>query len=73
MINFRNLTERDGNWKGAFNFLPVIVLFYRFIEFVAEAMLAYVAKLTSMTPIAPNIYSRLRQRYHLPGFECVVL
>ena len=38
MIKFRNLTERDGNWKGAFNFLPVIVLFYRFIEFVAAGV-----------------------------------
>ena len=78
IVGFRNLTERDGNWTGAFNFSPVIVLFYRFVEFVAEAMLAHVAKITSLTPsynderlkIALDSNSDIETS--LPGFECVV-
>ena len=52
MLSFRNPTEQNGDGRGAFNFSPVMVLFYRFVEFVVEAMLAHVAKLTSLTPLS---------------------
>ena len=52
MLSIRNLVERDGNRRGAFNFSPVIVLFYRSVEFVVEARVAHVAKLTSLTSSA---------------------